>query len=63
MAIEKEYDKFVPTCDGCCETLPREDSFEEAKIAMKEEGWTTKLDRLSQEWVNYCPACQENLGG
>lgn len=61
MAIEKEYGKFVPTCDGCGETLDPCDSFDEAKESMEAEGWSKKLLQKgsTKEWVNMCPACQE----
>ena len=61
MAIEKEYGKFIPTCDGCGETLDKCDSFDEAREAMEDEGWARKLlqNGATKEWINLCPTCQE----
>ncbi len=42
MSIEREYGKYVPTCDNCGDFLDPEDSFEEARIALKENDWKTK---------------------
>lgn len=56
MAIEKEYGKFVPTCDCCEKTLPPQDTFEDAKDAMKEAGWKYYL----REGTNLCEDCQED---
>ena len=61
MAIEKEYGKFIPVCDGCGETLDKYDSFDEAKEAIENADWSKKLlqNGTTKEWVNLCPACQE----
>lgn len=61
MAIEREYGKFIPTCDGCGETLEPCDSFDEAKEAMEAEGWSKKLlqNGNTKEWINFCPTCQK----
>ena len=55
--IDKEYGKFVPTCDGCDKTLPPQDSFEDAKDAMIEAGWTRRWS--ADGATNYCPLCRE----
>lgn len=39
MAIEKEYGKYVPVCDGCLDTLDGCDSFEDAVQLCKDNGW------------------------
>ena len=58
MAIEFEYGKRVPTCNLCGDKLPPEDSFEEAKIAMKEAGWSA--EKIDEDWANYCLDCKED---
>ena len=59
MSIERQYGKYIPVCDGCGCVLDEHvyDTFDEARIAMKEEGWST--DKVNGEWQNYCPDCQE----
>ena len=60
MAIEKQWGKYVPVCDGCGCVLDdtEHDTFDEARIALKEAGWSTGKDG-SGEWVNFCPDCGE----
>lgn len=61
MAIEREYGKRVPTCDGCGDTLEPCYTFDEALAEMKEAGWNKEfLDNGMDdgEWINLCPACQ-----
>lgn len=57
MAISKDYGKYTPRCDACGDALETEESFEEARSAMKEANWTTQ--RVEDYWVNFCPTCQE----
>ena len=58
MAVEKEYGRFVPTCDGCGATLKPQDTFEEAKEAMNRAGWST--EKVPTGWENYCTDCKED---
>lgn len=55
--IDKQYGRYVPTCDICGEVLPGKDSFDEARHAIKEAGWITTM--MGSTWVNYCPTCQK----
>ena len=59
VSIERQYGKYIPVCDGCGCVLDEHvyDTFDEARIAMKEEGWST--DKVNGEWQNYCPDCGE----
>ena len=56
MSIEREYSKFVATCDGCGATLPPQGTYEEAKDAMTEAEWTYNFGTGE----NLCPDCQED---
>lgn len=55
--IDKQYGKYIPTCDVCGETLEAELSFDEAVAEMKSESWKTKA--VMGEWENICPECQK----
>lgn len=56
MAIEKEYGKYIPVCDGCLTTLEPCDTFQDAVDQCKEEGWTNH--RIDGQWQNRCPNCR-----
>lgn len=61
MAIEREYGKWIPTCDGCGEQLETCDTFDEALDELKVAGWSREyIDNGMDdgEWINLCPACQ-----
>ena len=57
MAIEKEYGKYIAVCDMCGDTLPAEDTYNDAIRAIKEAGWSTK--NADGEWINTCSTCEE----
>ena len=57
MSIDKEYGKYIPICDGCWDTLPPENTHNDARHAIKEAGWSTK--NTDGEWLNLCPQCEE----
>ena len=48
------------TCDICGDGFEAED-FEEARAAMRQEGWKSK--KVGEIWLNYCPDCAENTRG
>lgn len=58
MAIEKEYGKFIPVCDGCTTTLDECDTFQDALDECKENGWTNV--KVGYVWENRCPKCGAN---
>lgn len=53
--IVKEYGKQAVYCDGCGEKLGTFESFEEAREAIANAGWTTH--RIGAQWSNCCPEC------
>jgi len=55
--IDRVYGKQVPTCDGCGDTLPPQETFQDALDAIKEEGWAS--DPVNGEFENYCKECKE----
>lgn len=57
MAIEKEYGKFIPVCDGCLATLNGCDTFQDAVDECKENGWRNV--KVNGTWQNRCPKCYE----
>lgn len=57
MAIEKEYGKFIPVCDGCLATLDDCDTFQDAVDECKENGWRNV--KVNGTWQNRCPKCYE----
>lgn len=57
MAIEKEYGKFIPVCDGCLATLDSCDTFQDAVDECKENGWRNV--KANGTWQNMCPKCYE----
>lgn len=57
--IEKQYEKYVPVCDMCGETLPECDTHNEARTAMRKAGWLT--ERNGDAWENYCDICVEEI--
>lgn len=56
MAIEKEYGKFVPVCDGCLATLDECDTFQDAVDECKNNGWQNV--NINGSWQNRCPKCR-----
>jgi len=58
MSIEKEYGKFIPTCDNCGRTLDECDTFDDAVEAMAVKEWTRA--KVDGEWTNKCPNCLED---
>lgn len=56
MAIEKEYGKYTPICDGCLDTLDGCDSFEDAVQLCKDNGWQNV--KVNGGWQNRCPNCR-----
>lgn len=54
--IQKEYGKFIPTCEVCGEELVEEDNFDAAVSAIKEAGW--KIVKENGGFSAYCPNCQ-----
>lgn len=55
MAIERDYGKFIPVCDGCLTTLDEYDTFQDAVDGCKEHGW--KNVQVDGQWRNECPKC------
>ncbi len=53
--IDKAYGKYIPSCDGCGDDLGDYDSFDDARDAIKANGWETR--RYGTDWVDYCPSC------
>lgn len=54
--IDRQGGKILVECDSCDEVLDTETAdFEEAREAMKREGWRTR--RLGGEWVHSCASC------
>lgn len=56
MAIEKEYELYIPVCDGCLKTLPKYQTFQDALDGCKEAGWRNV--KINGVWQNRCPNCQ-----
>ena len=52
---------FVPMCDCCGDELDIEWSYEDAVLSLRRAGWQAK--KVDDEWVNYCPECQEMMQG
>ena len=55
MSIDKIYGRYAITCDNCETMLPHEDSWEDARDALKDAGWWSY--REGGEWHNLCPEC------
>lgn len=55
--IIKEYSKLRPICDICSEVLPAQNSFDQAKEAMKRAGWKTTIE--DGEYIHICPECKD----
>ena len=53
--IDKQYGKYVLSCDICGENVDGFDSFDEAERYTKENGWV--ISRTDGGWVNICPPC------
>lgn len=60
MAIEKEYGKFIPVCDGCLETLEECDTFQDAVEECRNNNWRNV--RVNGQWQNRCPKCYVSSG-
>ena len=54
--IDREYGKFIPTCDVCGEILTAQDEFSDAVEDIKDQGWSA--NKIDGEWVHLCPDCQ-----
>ena len=48
--------KFIAVCDICFESLPEEDTFQDAVDAQKEAGWTSV--KILGEWHTKCADCK-----
>lgn len=59
MAIEQEYNNYIPVCDGCLETLSKCMSFQDALDVLKDAGW--KNIKVNGIWQCRCPNCQETV--
>ena len=57
MSIIREHGKFIAVCDICFESLPEEDTFQDAVDAQKEAGWTGV--KIEGEWHSKCADCRE----
>ena len=55
MAIEKEYGKQIPVCDGCLTTLDPCDTFQDALDECRENEWHNV--KVNGSWQNRCPKC------
>ena len=56
MSIIREHGKFIAVCDICFESLPEEDTFQDAVDAQKEAGWSGML--IEAEWHTKCADCK-----
>jgi len=58
--IEFIHGQAHAVCDGCGEEHVDGpfDSFEEARSAMKSDGWSAT--KVGEDWINLCPTCQED---
>ena len=58
--IRKNRYTYTPICDGCGKELEPEYDYQIAVCAMKAEDWAiVRSEKLSSEWYNFCPACEE----
>lgn len=58
--INKEFGKFVPTCDICEDTLPPEETFWAAVDAKEDAGWARrKVEHgTTYDWIDVCHVCK-----
>ena len=62
--IRKGTYTYTPVCDGCCKELEPESDYTFAVSSMKCAGWAIiRPQKLSTEWINYCPECKERRKG
>ena len=57
--IEREYSKYILSCD-CCGKQYECDTWHEAVDTKKDLGWTSK--KIKNEWFDICDECTWNEG-
>lgn len=56
--IEREFGKFIASCDVCGETTAPFKSWESCLYGIRDLGWRAYKNKETDEWENFCPACQ-----
>lgn len=55
--IEKWSGTYTPTCDICGETLPPEGTWQDARNAIRDAGWTIQKGG-DGHYEHICPECE-----